>query len=391
MAFCTRCGQQTDGAHPAAGGAELCLFCGAGPEVHHGYPGRRVSRHASPADVYAHQNGAGTGTSACRVPLSDYPSLTDLPAIADTWPSASYSSRSRAGRHALPPEAALLRPRVTARLALRPGPPEFQDEQFAAGPFSLPDGLHEPRSPQLPEPELQQGQESHLTPDDEGEAQDARGSETEFSTVGRPVRPVRATASRALLAARESRRVSAAAAGLVVLVGAATAAIAMAHHNPQASGQDAGDVRLGMATPGTGDGTGSGGLVRPASAAAAAPQERPALSLLDRYFAAINAHDFAAYQKLFRPAVRSGLSETDFIARYGTATDSAAILHSITPVGRRELALMVTFTSHQRPSSSRIHSSCTNWSVRLNVVRDGSRYLMDNPPAADRPSGYACL
>jgi len=399
MAFCTGCGQQTEGGRRTAGEAELCLFCGAGPEVHHGYPGRRSSRHASPGDAYANQDGVVTARSACRVPLSDYPSLTDLPAIADTWPTASYSSRSRTGRHALPPEPAVLRPRVTAQLTLRPGPPEFGDEQLAGGPFALPSGLPEPRPPQLPGPE-QQGPEwqdpnDRPGPDDAGDT----GSRAPARPEDHRVLPVRAAAHRALTAARGSRWVNTVAAGLVVVVGAATAAIALADHDPPAPSRNAaGDLPLQAAGSGGqnssagADGSGAGpiDLVHPAATASGAPHERQVLSLLERYFGAINAHDFPAYQKLFRPGLRSALSAAAFGSEYGSATDSDAILRGITPISSVRFAALVTFINHQQPGSGSASTSCTDWSVRLYLLREDGRYVLAKPPASYRPSTRSC-
>jgi hypothetical protein len=381
MAFCTRCGQQTQDGQRPAGGPDLCLFCGAGPEVHHGYPGQRASRHASPGDVYAHQDGLAGRRSACRVPLSDYPSLTDLPAVARTWPTASYSSRFRTGRHALPPETALLRPRVTAQLTLRPGPPEFQDEQLAAMPFALPYGLPEPGHLRLPGPD-QHDPEHHLTLADAVIPEGDSGSQALHAPADHRVLPVRATAQRALTAARGTRWVSVAAAGLVVVVGTATAAIALAGHDPVAASRDA----AGSMSLGPNGSAGATGLVRAASAAASGPHEARVLSVLDRYFGAINAHDFAAYKRLFRPALRSALSDT----AVRTATDSGVILRSITPINESRLAAHVTFTSHQQPAASVTNSSCTDWTVRLYLAHVGGRYLLAKPPASYQPSARSC-
>jgi len=386
MAFCTRCGRQTEGGQRTADGAELCLYCGelaAGPEIHHGYPGQRASRHGGPGDLYSRQNGPGNGYSppagaeqsdpaadhaarGCRVPLSDYPSLTDLPAVAVAWPTTSYSSRFRAGRHALPPERAPRRyAPVAAQLRVRPGPPEFEDGYpLPAAPSPLP-SAQQPATPEV-----------HAEAQARASVQDPAVREDQASHGRHALLSAAAGAQRVLTLARGSRWLAAATAGLVLVAGAATAALALGGHDPQTQLDE--------------DGTQANGLVRAALPAAAGADEAQVLALLDRYFAAINAHDFARYRQLFSQALRDRLSAAAFRADYGSVTDSDATLRSITAAGPRRLTVLVTFSSRGQPASSSATSLCTDWTTWLYLSRHGHRYVLINPPSGRQPSGRSC-
>jgi hypothetical protein len=562
MAFCTRCGRQTEGGQRTASGAELCLYCGelaAGPEVHHGYPGQRASRHGGSADLYSRQDGPGNGYSSagsgqndsrgdgyatggytaggCRVPLSDYPSLTDLPAVAVAWPTASYSSRLRTGRHALPPELAPRRyAPVAAQLRVRPGPPELDDgHPLPAAPPSLPSarranartpqpssiylaapqvatapelerppehqeapddlaGLQQQADPEdaadpedtaepedtadpedaaepedtarpeddtdpedsvspevnagpegtakpedhvsqedLPAEDSLPGPDDQLDPDDEldpdleadsdkldphdqldldeladlddypgldalGRPDDELGpvdpaGAADHAGRGRHALPPADGAHRVLNLAHRGRWLTAGAAGLVLVVGATTAAVALGDHGSQPQrGDAADDSDHGAASPDqrAEDGTQASRLVRTAIPPTTDAREAPVLSVLDRYFAAINAHNFAAYRELFSPALRGRLSATAFRSQYGTTTDSDVTLRSIGAAGPRRLAVLVTFSSRTRPASSSASSLCTDWTTWLYLARHGHRYVLVSPPSDRKPSARSC-
>lgn len=426
MAFCTRCGRQTEGGQRTADGAELCLYCGelaAGPEVHHGYPGQRSSRHGGPGDLYSRQDGPGGGysrpassgqsessedypaersaASPCRVPLSDYPSLTDLPAVAVAWPTTSYSSRFRTGRHALPPELAPRRyAPVAAQLRVRPGPPELEDGHPLPARQAELDARTEAQDRAGADSDADRADdlrpEGRSAPEDQPGREDQPGQEDQ---PGRARQAAVAGAHRALTLVRGNRWLTAASAGLVLVVGATTVAVALGDRDPQtqrpgaADGSNHGASDTGQRTSTTqreDDGTQPGGLVRAAVPAAAGAHEARVLSLLDRYFAAINGHDFAAYRRLFSPALRGRLSAAAFLADYGTATDSDATLHSITVVNPGRLAVLVTYSSHSQPAASSATSLCADWTTWLYLARHGHRYVLVNAPAGHQPSGRSC-
>ncbi len=127
-----------------------------------------------------------------------------------------------------------------------------------------------------------------------------------------------------------------------------------------------------------------------APGAAGSPHAQAVVWFLTRYFAAINAHDYRAYRRLFSPATRGALSQAAFIAGYGTTRDSAASLRAIRVTGPGQLAAMVSFTSHQQPGQSLSQSSCTVWHISLYLTRTASGYLLQAPPAGYQASFRAC-
>jgi hypothetical protein len=114
------------------------------------------------------------------------------------------------------------------------------------------------------------------------------------------------------------------------------------------------------------------------------------LSFLTSYFAAIDDHDFTAYQQLFSPPLSTTLSATAFSAGYGTTTDSAITLTSIGVAGSGGLVAQVTFVSHQEPAASPTNSACTSWNVSLYLLEQGGSYLLEQPPPGYQAFYAAC-
>jgi hypothetical protein len=132
------------------------------------------------------------------------------------------------------------------------------------------------------------------------------------------------------------------------------------------------------------------GLITVQPAAASESSAPSVVSFLNNYFTAINHHDFAAYRRLFSASLRGGLSAAAFASGYGTSKDSLVTLHTISPLGTRELDAAVTFTSRQRPADSPTHSSCTGWVISLYLVRQGQDYVIVSPPAGYQASFSDC-
>jgi hypothetical protein len=123
---------------------------------------------------------------------------------------------------------------------------------------------------------------------------------------------------------------------------------------------------------------------------AALPQ---VLAVLDRYFSAINQHDYAAYARLLDPQARQRSPASAFSAGDGSTTDSGETLTGLAEMGSggdAGLAAAVTFTSHQQPVDSPDHSDCDAWSITLYLVPEGSGYLIGLPPAGYQGSFTSC-
>jgi hypothetical protein len=120
---------------------------------------------------------------------------------------------------------------------------------------------------------------------------------------------------------------------------------------------------------------------------AARPQ---VVALLDRYFSAINEHDYAAYAQLLAPQALARSPASVFYSGDGSTTDSDETLTGLADMSSGGMAAAVTFTSHQQPSDSPDHSACDAWSITLYLVPQGNGYLIGLPPAGYEASYTPC-
>ena len=144
------------------------------------------------------------------------------------------------------------------------------------------------------------------------------------------------------------------------------------------------------ATPIASPVTAAGATVTVAPAAAGDPAAQQVRLLLERYFTAINKHDYAAYSSLLDAQLRQRDSSSTFASGYATTQDSAETLTAISDNGGGGLAATVSFTSHQSPADSINNSTCTAWTIILYLRPQGSGYLIGAPPASYRPAHQNC-
>jgi hypothetical protein len=141
--------------------------------------------------------------------------------------------------------------------------------------------------------------------------------------------------------------------------------------------------------PGSGAPAGQNGLIV-VSAVASAPNEAAVVAFLDRYFDAVNSHDFTVYKRLFILALRPRLSPASFSAGFGTTTDSGEQLHSISVIGGGEVDAAVTFIGRQATAGRPTDPTCTAWSVELYLSWRGTRYLLVAAPLWYQASDSGC-
>ncbi len=143
--------------------------------------------------------------------------------------------------------------------------------------------------------------------------------------------------------------------------------------------------------PSVGPSASTGGTrVAVAPAVAGNPALPRVLAFLDRYFTAINTHDYQAYAGLLDQQVLEQSSATKFYSGDGSTTDSDATLVGISETNSGVVAAAITFTSRQQPAESPDQSACDNWSITVYLVPDGSGYLLGLPPAGYRASYTSC-
>jgi hypothetical protein len=133
------------------------------------------------------------------------------------------------------------------------------------------------------------------------------------------------------------------------------------------------------------------GTVRVASGLTANPDTASIVTLLDQYFAAINARDYQGYIGLLTPQEQQGLTPAQFASGFRSTVDSGARFASISTAADGRIVAVVTFTSRQNPVDSVNHrEACTNWRISLFLEPNGSGYLIGKPPPGYQASYAAC-
>jgi hypothetical protein len=181
------------------------------------------------------------------------------------------------------------------------------------------------------------------------------------------------------------------------LGGAAAFELRHGHGRPALrEGSAAALARTPRSAPSSASGlSGHGGAgVTVAVAVAAAVGRNAALpqvtALLDRYFSAINQHDYAAYAQLLDPQALQRSPASAFSAGDGSTADSGETLTGLAGMSSGGMAAAVTFTSHQQPADSPDHSDCDAWSITLYLVPEGAGYLIGLPPSGYQGSFTSC-
>jgi len=389
MGLCTRCGQQTEA------WTEFCPTCSGHPadEATAGDPGLATALAAPAPALRGRAVGglpaypmAATTQTAHAEPAeqrtADQPASPATPgrlrfeqsAAAGRQPDGGLAYAPAAPAHSARPEVPATRREPAATLAAWQTVPAAR----TGGPFppAMPPGNGDGGA-QLPAdpPDLATAEPAGpIEPADGG----SRGS-------------VRAAHSRS---PRASRWIIIAATVLVLVIAAATTVLAIVHRGTVTGAGTGGQRPPQTASPPAGHSAAPGattvGMVRVTAAAAAAHHETGTAAFLNRYFRAINSHDYAAFRRLLQPALRASLSKAAFTASYDSTRDSAATLQQVITGGAGLVTAEVTFTSHQRAAQSPTNSACTRWSVKLSLVRVRQRYELTTPPAGYAATERAC-
>jgi len=132
----------------------------------------------------------------------------------------------------------------------------------------------------------------------------------------------------------------------------------------------------------------SSGTVSVASGLSANPATARVTAYLNRYFHAINTHNYREWSSLLDARLQADNTEASFNSGYGSTTDSAETLTAIAPAAGGGAAATVTFTSHQNAASSVDNSPCTNWTITLFLAPQGDSYV-DTPPPSTYHSAYS--
>jgi hypothetical protein len=115
------------------------------------------------------------------------------------------------------------------------------------------------------------------------------------------------------------------------------------------------------------------------------------VALLDRYFNAINTHNYPGYFGLLTTQQQQQISQSQFDKGFASTKDSSETLQTLSAASGGDVTVTVTFTSHQDPADSiNGHESCTNWHITMYLQRSGGSYLIGKPPSGYKASYSAC-
>jgi hypothetical protein len=162
------------------------------------------------------------------------------------------------------------------------------------------------------------------------------------------------------------------------------AAVSPAAGSPAAGSPAAGSPAAASTGPGSADDgpvTPPPGPVAVAPAAARDPAAPQITAFLDRYFAAINAHDYQAYVALLSPQAQ-GITQSQFDSGYGSTTDTDETLSEVSVAANGDYVARVVFTSHQSASESPTSTTCNVWNISLYLMPNAGGYLIDTPPSS---------
>jgi hypothetical protein len=122
----------------------------------------------------------------------------------------------------------------------------------------------------------------------------------------------------------------------------------------------------------------AGGFPVAASPGAVGQSGEPqVVSFLQRYFTAINHHNYGQYSALVVSSQRP--TPGQFQSGFGSTRDSHATLTALSQTATG-VAANVAFTSHQQPSASPTGTNCTAWHITLYLESRAGGYRIG--PAA---------
>jgi len=130
------------------------------------------------------------------------------------------------------------------------------------------------------------------------------------------------------------------------------------------------------------------GLASLAPAAALYPGASAIEKVVNRYFQAINARDYAAYQATQSPGL--AMTASQFQAGFESTQDSDVLITAITTMPGGQPAADMTFTSRQQPQDGPEGESCTTWHVTMYFDGGAGTYTIGAPPNGYKASYQAC-
>lgn len=114
--------------------------------------------------------------------------------------------------------------------------------------------------------------------------------------------------------------------------------------------------------------------------------------LMQRYFDAINSHDYQAWQRTVTRERIEATDEATWRANYRTTQDGSILIYRI-ELGERDTArVLMTFTSVQNPANApkELPAPCIHWNVVFPLVEKPDGWKLDSSAASASPQHEAC-
>lgn len=132
------------------------------------------------------------------------------------------------------------------------------------------------------------------------------------------------------------------------------------------------------------------GVVTLSDTAALDPAAPAVLSLVSRYFQAINTHDYQSYRDIHTADSQTSLDPDTFRLGFESTEDSDAVVTTIGVQPDGQPTAEVTFTSHQNSVDGPNGDTCDQWNITLFLEPDGDGYLIGSAPSTYHASHQAC-
>ncbi|MGW5724048.1 hypothetical protein ACWEVP_48335 [Amycolatopsis sp. NPDC003865] len=134
------------------------------------------------------------------------------------------------------------------------------------------------------------------------------------------------------------------------------------------------------------------GVIRMTDDAKNHPQAEAVRDLVDTYFSAINARDYAQWQTVVSEERRRSKTAADWKKDFQSTKDSDFLVYRIERGSGQSLRVLVAFTSTQDPrdAPTDMRESCLHWRLVLPLVVEGGALRIDTVDPGPSPEHEKC-
>ena len=115
------------------------------------------------------------------------------------------------------------------------------------------------------------------------------------------------------------------------------------------------------------------------------PTSKGVDTTLERYFDAINAHDWTAAWNLFTPSEQATVPVSQLSSEASTTEDTDIVLSQVDPQSSSQALADVSFESNQNPAYSPDGQACDAWHLSYSMQQSGSQWLIESVLPGSQP------